>query len=114
MFKAKPREQQSTLRAKYTDDDGRYAEIKGIAYPVLLASFQTGDDYAEDMQETDDYPDEWKKDFLALFNRREAAIIAFDSGKIWPFRGLFQVHDIRLTNFLTCRIGACLTKLRFQ
>lgn len=113
-FKAKPKEYSVRLRAKYDDDDCRFAEIKGIAYPVLLTSFLTGDDYAENMQDPDEYPDDWKKEFLDLLNRREAAIIAFDSGEIWPFRGLFQVHGIRLTNLLTCTIGASLTKLKFQ
>lgn len=77
------------LRATFVDDDGRYASINGIIYPVLLSSCRDGRLYNEDVRDSDDYPADWCRQL-----------------------GLFQVHKVELSSFLTCRIGARLTDLQ--
>lgn len=94
------------------ENDGRYASIDGIIYPVLLTSCLSGCRYKEDMRDSVDYPVDWCRRFVQDLNCRAAAIIVSDADEdSWKFLGLFHVDKIHLSSFLTCRIGAKLTKL---
>lgn len=100
------------LRAKFVDRDGRYATINGISYPVLLTSCLSGCRYEEDMRDSAEYPVEWCRSFAHDLGCRTAAILASDADEDgWKFLGLFQVHNLSVSSFLTCRLGAKLTKL---
>lgn len=96
------------------EDDGRYAEINGITYPVLLSSCRSGPRYEEDMADDEDYPLAWRDQFRRDLDGRAAAVLVGDEsdGCTWTFLGLFQVHDIQLSNLLWCRLGAKLAKLK--
>lgn len=102
------------LRATFLDeDDGRYASVNGIIYPALLTSCLYGRSYKEDMGDSVDYPVDWCRRFLLDLNCRAAAILVSDADEDrWKFLGLFQVHNVEMSSFLTCRIGAKLTKLQ--
>jgi hypothetical protein len=94
------------------EDDGRYASINGIIYPALLTSCLTSRGYNEDMSDSDLYPVDWCRRFVQDLNCRAAAILVSDADEYsWKFLGLFQVRDVQLSSFLTCRIGAKLAKL---
>jgi hypothetical protein len=96
------------LRATFVDDDdGRYASVGGIIYPVLLATCRGGLRYSEDVSDSVDYPSVWCRRFRQDLECRAAAILISDADDhSWKFLGLFQVHNVQLSNFLTCRIGA--------
>jgi hypothetical protein len=93
-------------------DDGRYASINGIIYPVLLMSCVTSRGYSEDIRDSGLYPVDWSRRFLQELNCRAAAIVVSDADEYsWKFLGLFQVDNVRLSSFLTCRIRGKLAKL---
>jgi hypothetical protein len=92
---------------------GRYASINGVIYPALLTSSLVGHRYNEDMRDSVDYPVEWCRRFLHDLNCRAAAVLVSDADETsWKFLGLFQVGDVRLSSFLTCRISAKLCALK--
>lgn len=99
--------------AKFLDEeDGRYASINGITYPVLLSSCRLKRGYQEDWTDAADYPVPWCFEFRQHLEARAAAVLVDDyDHREWGFLGLFQVHDVKASNFLTCTIGAQLTRL---
>ena len=103
------------LRATFFDEDGRYASINGIIYPALLKSCLYDRRYKEDVRDGDDYPVDWCRQFLQELNCRATAVLVSDADEDnWKFLGLFHVHDVELSSFLTCRIGAKLADLNLR
>src|SRR4051794_11110889 len=104
------------LRAKFLEDDPRYAEVNGEVLPVLLTSFDTGFGYEEDVQDIDEYPERWAWQFHLDLKRLGKAALASDSNldDNWRFLGVHAVSAVRLSNFLTCRIGKKLASLNLE
>ena len=102
------------LRAEFLKD-ARYAEAEGRTYPVLLTSFKNGSLYEEQMSDEDEYPPNWKAQFLAALQDVRCAVIASDSNLDgeWRFLAIHHVSEIQLTNFLTCEIGQLSVALEF-
>lgn len=104
--------EQPFLGSFVDEDDGRYVRINGIIYPALLASCRSPTGYVEDMRDND-YPADWCRQFGHDLQNRAAAVLVCDADDYaWTFLGLFQVHDVKQTNFLGCRIGALLARLQ--
>lgn len=103
------------LKAKFLKDP-RYAEAAGEIYPVLLTSFKSDINYQELMPDSKDYPAAWTREFYSELKRLGVAVLASDSNLDgdWRFLAIYEISDVQLNNFLSCRFGRLRTRLSVE
>mgnify|MGYP001788528297 CR=1 FL=1 len=103
------------LKARFLKDP-RYAEAAGKTYPVLLTSFKKDENYLEFMLDPKDYPADWRLRFFSELKRLDSAILASDSNLDgdWRFLAIYEISDVQLNNFLSCRFGRLRTRLSVE